>query len=69
MPQETGPYIDVGSVEKDGSFIDYVPVKGRSILQILGLDKKNMKKSELIIDEDGDGIPDVKPDPENSSEA
>lgn len=57
MPQDTSPYIDVGSVEKDGSFIDYVPVKGRSILQIIGLDKKNKNKTELIIDDDGDGIP------------
>ena len=51
MPQDTTPYVTVGSVEKDGSFIEYVPVKGRSILQILGIDKTKTAKQEILSDD------------------
>ena len=53
MPQDTASYINVGSVEKDGSFIEYVPVKPRGLLEIIGLDKKSRaNKNEMILDED-----------------
>lgn len=51
MPQDTSPYITVGSVEKDGTFIEYVPVKGRSLLQIIGIDKRKPVKQEIITDD------------------
>lgn len=51
MPQDTTPYVTVGAVEKDGSFIEYVPVKGRSILQILGIDKTKTAKQEILSDD------------------
>ena len=54
MPQDTEPYLTVGSVEKDGTFIDYVPVKGRSFLQILGIDKRKSDKQEIITDDPDD---------------
>ena len=51
MPQDTSPYVTVGSVEKDGSFIEYVPVKGRSILQIIGIDKTKAVKRDILSDD------------------
>ena len=51
MPEATTPYINVGSIEKDGSFIDYVPVKRRSILQIVGIDKKKSESPDIITDD------------------
>lgn len=51
MPQDTTSYINVGAVDKDGSFIDYVPVKGRSFLQIIGIDKRKGDKQEIISDD------------------
>ncbi|MCR5595061.1 MAG: AI-2E family transporter [Lachnospiraceae bacterium] len=54
LPQDTKPYINVGSIEKDGSFIDYVPVKGRSFFQIIGLDKRVTKKPDFIKDDDNE---------------
>ena len=52
MPQDTESYINVGSVEKDGSFIEYVPVKGRSLLQILGIDKTRTVFKGILSDVD-----------------
>ncbi len=51
MPQDTTSYINVGAVDKDGSFIDYVPVKGRSFLQIIGIDKRKNAKEEILPDD------------------
>ncbi len=51
MPQNTTSYINVGAVDKDGSFIDYVPVKGRSFLQIIGIDKRKNAKEEILPDD------------------
>ncbi len=51
MPQDTTSYINVGAVDKDGSFIDYVPVKGRNFLQIIGIDKRKNAKEEILPDD------------------
>ncbi len=52
LPQETAPYVNVGSIEKDGSFIEYVPVKARSILEIMGIKKKHRSSKEEILEDD-----------------
>ena len=52
MPQDTEAYIKVGSVEKDGTFMEYVPVKGRSLLQILGIDKTKTVFRSILSDVD-----------------
>lgn len=54
MPQDTTLYVNVGSVEKDGSFMEYVPIKGRSILEVLGIKKTQTIKREIIIDDDSE---------------
>ncbi len=52
LPEDTGLYISVGSIEEDGTFMEYVPVKGRSLLQILGVDKKKTPKPSIINEKD-----------------
>lgn len=54
MPQDTEAYIKVGTVEKDGTFMEYVPVKGRSLLQILGIDKTKTVFRSILSDVDDD---------------
>ena len=56
MPQDTTSYINVGAVDKDGSFIDYVPVKGRSFLQIIGIDKRKNAKEEILPDDNDESV-------------
>lgn len=59
MPTETQPYIYLGSVEKDGSFIEYVPIKGRSILEILGVKKTFRSRANIIEDEADESEPET----------
>ena len=60
MPQDTEAYIKVGSVEKDGTFMEYVPVKGRSLLQILGIDKTKTVFRGILSDVDDEDEEEVK---------
>ena len=52
LPQDTEKYINVGTIEKDGTFMEYVPVKGRSLLQILGIDKTKTVFKGILSDVD-----------------
>lgn len=63
LPTDTSLYIKVGSIEDDGTFIEYVPVKGRSILQILGIQKVDVVKREIIVDDDENNDEEVVIDP------
>lgn len=52
LPVDTTPYINLGSIENDNTFIEYVPVKGRSLLQILGIQKMDVVKREILFEEE-----------------
>jgi len=52
LPIDTKPYINLGSIEDDNTFIEYVPVKGRTLLQILGIKKMDVVKREILFEED-----------------
>jgi len=52
LPTDTVPYISLGSIESDGTFMEYVPIKGRTLLQILGIKKMDVVKREIIVDDE-----------------
>lgn len=54
LPQDTASYLKVGHIHTDGTFDEYAPAKGRSLLQILGLDKRKFKKAEFMADEENE---------------
>lgn len=54
LPQETGPYINVGSISKDGTFMEYVPIKSSGFLEVLGF-RKNKKVKAGIMNEADSG--------------
>ena len=52
LPEETSPYLNVGHIHGNGVWDAYEPIKGRSLLQILGIDKSKTSKPVFITDED-----------------
>lgn len=52
LPYDTVSYIKVGSIDKDGTFNDYVPVKGKSFLQFIGIQKSRTNRSEILPDDE-----------------
>ena len=55
LPEDTTPYITVGSIEDDGTFMEYVPTKNPGFLEVLGLNKEKFKKKSRKTEKVNDG--------------
>ena len=55
LPDDTTPYITVGSIEDDGTFMEYVPIKNPGFLEVLGLNKEKFKKKSRKTEKINDG--------------